>query len=212
MANNTRSPKKVVTTISSLHSVIKLPQGWYDHTTPDLDSIRLCKVTDTASSSSQPLIITHSIIVKSDFSWKLFVHNCEVRKCSALSSIPSQLDEKSLLKLISLVDKLHVCSGHPESKFVTFVDSRKGKLFNKSGGVAAYVDHYAPVHLNEEMFQKTVHTSDCEMLVCGQKCNLCSSYRRTLHVLQDRWSNAALMKSVVHLVTLTIGTSTLQKN
>ena len=40
-------------------SVIKLPQDWYDHTTPDLD---LCKVTDTASSSSQPLIITHSII------------------------------------------------------------------------------------------------------------------------------------------------------
>ena len=49
---NTRSPNKVVTIISSLHSVIKLPQGWYNHTTPNLDSIRLCKVTDTASSSS----------------------------------------------------------------------------------------------------------------------------------------------------------------
>ena len=185
---NTASQKKVVTTMSSLHSIIELPQGWYDHTTPDLDLIRLCKVTDTASSSSQPLIITHSIIVKSDFSWKLFVHNCEVRKCSALSNIPPQLDETSLPKLISLVDMLHVCSGHPESKFVTFVDSRKGKLFNKSGGIAAYVDHYAPVYLNEEIFHKTVRTSDCEMLVHGQKCDLCSSYRRTLRVLQDRWS------------------------
>ena len=101
---NTTSQKKVITTILSLHSVVELPQGWYDHTTPDLDLICLCKVTDTASSSYQLLIITHSIIVKSDFSWKLFVHNCEVRKCSALSSIPPQLDETSLPKLISLVD------------------------------------------------------------------------------------------------------------
>ena len=81
-------------------------------------------------------------------------NNCEVRKCSALSRIPSQLDETSIIKLISLVDKLHACSGHPESKFVTFVDSKKGKLINKSGGIAVFVDHYAAVHLNGRHFRK----------------------------------------------------------
>ena len=30
---NTRSPKKIVTTTSSLHSAVKLSQGCYDHTT-----------------------------------------------------------------------------------------------------------------------------------------------------------------------------------
>ena len=71
---------------------------------------------------------------------------------------------------------------------MTFVESRKGKLFNKYGGIAAFVDHYAPIHLNGELFQKMVRTLDCETLVRGEKCNLCSKYRRTLRVLQDRWS------------------------
>ena len=166
-------------TIAMLHSIINLPHGWYDHTSPDLDSIRLCKITDTASSSSQPLVITHLIIVKPDLSWQLFIHNREVRKCSALSSIQPQLNETAILELISLVDKVHICAGHPESKFVTFVESRKGKLFGKSGDVSAFVDHYAPVKVNGEIFQKTVRTSGCEMLVHGEKCNFCSSYPRT---------------------------------
>ena len=94
-----------------------------------------------------------------------------VDKCSALIDIPSKLDETSLLRLITLVNKLYVCSGHPESKFVNYVDSRKGILHNKSGRVAAFVDQYAPVHLNGETFQKTVRTSECEMLVHGDKCS-----------------------------------------
>ena len=49
------------------------------------------------------------------------------------------------MKLIDLVDKLNVCSGHPESKFVDFVNYRKGKLSNKAGQISAFVDHYAPV-------------------------------------------------------------------
>ena len=36
---------------------------------------------------------------------------------------------------------------------MAFVDSRKGKLLNRSGGVTAFVDHYAPVHLNGETFE-----------------------------------------------------------
>ena len=120
-----RSPKKTTPTISSLHKVMELPQPWYDHTKPDLDAIRLCKVTDTASSSSQPLLITHTIIVNT---WKLFVHNREVQKCSALSCIPSMLDEASMIRLLKLVDKLNICSGHPETKFVTFVDYKKGTI------------------------------------------------------------------------------------
>ena len=94
----------------------------------------------------------------------------------------------STLRLITLVDKLHVCLGHPESKFVDYVEGRKGKLNNKSGGASAFIDQYAPIHLNGETFRITVCTSECEMLVHGDKCKGCSAYRRTLRVLQDRWS------------------------
>ena len=59
---------------------------------------------------------------------------------------------------------------------------------DKSGGVATFVDQYAPIHLNGETFQKTVRTSGCEMLVHGEKCKMCSTYCRTLHVLQHQWS------------------------
>ena len=87
-----RSTNNAIPTILSLHGIIEQPQGWYDHTTPNFNEIHLCKVIDIAISSSQPLVITHSII-KSDFSLKLFVLNREVTKCSALSDMPSQLDD-----------------------------------------------------------------------------------------------------------------------
>ena len=93
------------------------------------------------------------------------------------------------MTLINLVNKLNICSGHPKSKFVNFLNFRKGKLYNKAGKVSAFVDHYAPVHLNGEIFESTVRTSQCEMLVHCEKCKPYYTYRRTLRVLHDRWSN-----------------------
>ena len=62
------------------------------------------------------------------------------------------------MELLGVVDRLHVCPGHPESKFVAFAESRKGKLCNRVGSVAAYVDHHSPVCLNGEKFPSTVRT------------------------------------------------------
>ena len=163
-------------TISSVHTNIKLPASWFDHTISSDDSIRLFKVVDILSSSVEPLVITHSIIVHADLSWKVFVQNHEVKRCSSLANIP-----------LTIVHKLHVCAGQPDSKFFTFVESKKGKLCNKSGSVAAFGDHYAPVSLNGEMFQSTVRTTNCELLVHGERCKPCFLYRKTLRVLHDRW-------------------------
>ena len=129
---------------------------------------------------------------------------------SGLSCIPRKLDVASMMKLLQLVDKLNICSGHPEPKFVTFVDHKKGKLHNRTGKVAAFIDSYAPVHLHGEIFEKTVRTSEYEMLVHGDKSKPCSAYRQTLCVLQDRWSNCSsdeLSSSSHLLVTLTIAIS-----
>lgn len=174
-------------TISSVRANVKLPASWFDHTTSNDESVRLFKVLDIPSSSTEPLVITHSIIIHSDLSWKVFIHNHEVKKCSALTNVPLKVDERSVNELINSVHRLRVCSGHPDSKFLSFVESRKGKLCNKSGGVVAFTDHYAPVRLNGETFQSTVRTTNCELLVHGEKCKPCSLYRKTLRVLYDRW-------------------------
>ena len=73
------------------------------------------------------------------------------------------------------------------TSFLSFVESKKGKLCNKTGGVAAFADNNAPLCLNGETFGRTIRTANCELLVHGEKCKPCSLYRRTLHVLYDGW-------------------------
>lgn len=57
--------------------------------------------------------------------------------------------------------------------------------------VAAFTDSYALVHLYGETLEITVRTSECEMLVHEEKRKPCFTYRRTLRVLQDKWSNCS---------------------
>ena len=93
-----------------------------------MESIRLCKVIDIPSSLTQLLVITHSITVHSNLSWKVYVHNHEAKRCAALSNIhvPLELDERSINELIRSVYMLHVCAGHPDHKFLSLLKVRKG--------------------------------------------------------------------------------------
>lgn len=171
--------------LECLQKAVKLPQNWYMHCDTS-SGIRLCKIYSQSGSTQS--LITRSISIETDCSWKVFVHTIEVSKCEALSSIPQLLDDASLAELINIVEQLNVCAGHPEAKFIDFVSKRKGKLLNRSGAVAATIDEYAPVHLNGEMFQKTIRTMQCELLIHTQKCRSCVNYQRTLRILCDRWS------------------------
>ena len=173
-------------TLSSLHESLKLPPMWHDHTSTELDSIRLCKIIVT---SSQPLLITRSIVIDCKRKWKVFIHNHEVKKCSALKDIPLELCRTSFMELLQLVDGLNICAGQPDSNFIVFADSRKGKFISKDGSVNAFIDQYAPVCTNGEVFSKTIRTSSCELIVRGQKCSACICYRRTLRTLYGRWCN-----------------------
>ena len=173
-------------TLSSLHNTLELLPGWHNHSTKDF--IQLCKIDGICTDLSQPLVITVTVTVDCDRKWKLFVHNRQVKKCSALCNIPVQLDRASFKELIVVVDKLHVCAGHPDSSFLVFADSRRGKFIGKDGSITAFVDDYAPITTNGEIFLRTVRTSNCELLVHDQKCKSCIAYRRTLRVLHSRWS------------------------
>ena len=105
-------------TLLSIHGTFKVPQGWFDHSVSNLNFIRLCKVIDSSLSKHQPLVITHYLIIQSNHSWKVYVHDRDVSECPALNSIPQQVNEASAVELLRLVDRLQVCPGHPENKFV----------------------------------------------------------------------------------------------
>ncbi len=123
-------------TIKSLHDSIKLPKDWFDHTDiSSLACIKLCKFC-SESDSAQPLV-AKTVLISNDFSWKVFIHDREVKNCSVLSNIPHHVDKESVRKLINVVHEVGVCAGHPDSKFVEFILTRKEKLFSKSGEVAA---------------------------------------------------------------------------
>ena len=110
----------------------------------------LWKVIDNSSSKRQPLVITHCLIIQGNHSWKAYVHDHDVSECPALNSIPQQVNESSAVELLRLVDRLQVCPGQPENKFVEFAESKKGKLCSRAGNVVAYINRHSPVYLNSK--------------------------------------------------------------
>lgn len=176
--------------LSELQESLKLPDRWCDQSPSPLTSIVLCKISSRASSSEQPLFVTHCLSVSDSMRWSLFVHNREVNpsNCSALASIPSQLTVHSFLYLHSLVDRLTICVGQPDSHFIAMVTSKKGILKSRDGSAKAKLDDYAPV-LNGEVFTQTIRTVKCELLLDGNvdlarpTGQLCELYTTAGHIV-----------------------------
>ena len=93
-------------------------------------------------------------------------------KCSALKSFPdsnkTKLDVNGLLQL---VNGLNVCAGHSEQQFLDLADSCKGKFQSVNQSIVSFTDAYFPIHLNREVNSYTIHTTTCELLVHGEKCD-----------------------------------------
>ena len=162
--------------VATLHKAIPSDSQWVDRSCLP-DKIILCKLSVTNDDSP---LITHFIVVHSDLSWKVTIHNQQVPStCSKLSRIPSKLTVESFKSLISLVDTCSVCPGHPDKHFVNLLESKKGKLLSKDGSKVASIDAIG-VTLNGEAYSKTVRHSKCELLVGNGKCSACVTYRNSL--------------------------------
>lgn len=152
--------------IESLHQSIALPNpSWMDVTAPPIQSVTLCKVSNVASVSTQPVTITHCLKIESNLIWSLLVDNHKLvkEKCSALEAVPDTLNSESLRDLLLMLDQLHVWVGQPDTHFVSMVNAKK-KILSSDGKIAASVDGYAPVVLNGEHFQATVRTVSRELV------------------------------------------------
>ena len=122
----------------------------------------------------------------------VFVHNHEVKResCCSLTSVPVVLTPDTLNKLLSHIDCLDVCAGHPDNNYVTMVVAKKGVLKSCDGNVAAALDDYAPVMLDGCLYEKTIRHSTCEVLIQnGGKCTSCKNYRAVLRKIYSQWSS-----------------------
>lgn len=167
-----------------------LPSGWNNMSNDSSDEIRLCKVLSQSGTSSEPMKISHSIIINSNMTWNVFVHGSKVscRKNTPLSQFPDKLSAESLQSLINVVDSASVCPGNPDKKFIDMVKAKKGALKSISGEKTAAIDDAFQVSLNGEVYQQTIRTTDCSLLVHGAKCQACTDYRSHLRTMHSRCS------------------------
>ena len=75
-----------------------------------------------------------------------------------------------------------------EIKFQQMCTEGKGKFSSADGRVVAYEDTEFAVSLNGEVFDRTIRTTDCDIIIQEGKCPSCRSFRPTLRVKHSRWS------------------------
>ena len=94
------------------------------------------------STSTQPVVISHSLTVKSDLSWSLSIYGQVVTssQCSALAGSPNKINCHELHIFLCKLDALTICPGHPDVHFVTMAATKGGNFFSPSGEKSAYLD------------------------------------------------------------------------
>ena len=145
-------------------------------------------ITST-STCTHPLQISYSLQINSSLTWKLTILNHEISKeIPPLSNIPEIIDEDHVAVLLAKLDALNVCSGHPEQHFIEMLNDRNGKLYNSSGGVAAYLDNTCSVYSGDgEIISGIIRMSNCMILTEKTRCANYIAYRPNLRSIYCRW-------------------------
>ena len=128
--------------------------------------------------------------------------NCS--KCIALQSIPVTLNLQSLETLLTVVDKLNICAGHPELHFIKMLTAKKGKILAPTGKVSAYLDENTVVNVNSKLYTKTVRTPECEVLCNTVKCSVCKCYQPNLRSIYSCWVKKVVYVMMMTLVVVTV--------
>ena len=87
-------------TLQSLKSSLELPDGtWSDHSPSNLEKLVVCKISQVPG-SSQPVSITHCVMVNADLTWSVFIEQRYVDVSEVHS--PLIIFHKQLIHLPSL--------------------------------------------------------------------------------------------------------------
>ena len=158
-----------------------LPEGWVSNLSKG--TLRLAKIVTKESP-----VITHSLSVSQNGQWIVHIHGKKIdkTKCAALHSLPNPTDD--VQSLLSLIDNLNVCPGHPDEEFVRMVECKKGSIKSHNGKVVAELDNYANVHFEGVSYESTVRPVLCELLTSKTtRCNFCLSYRSNLRAVNSNF-------------------------
>ena len=104
------------------------PSQWVDQSTSANDILVACKLQHT---DGQSVAVTRSVTVNGDLIWCIHVHSqaLDPTKRNALKIFPVTITTKAALnQLLTLVDTLNICAGHPDLHFLDLANSHKGKF------------------------------------------------------------------------------------
>lgn len=170
--------------------VILPDDSWVSQSTAEISTIFKISHKRYLTEGETIPVVTQSLTVKSDKSWMVFVHGKHVaaNRCNALKDFPIQINSADTLqRLTQALDSLHVCAGHPEEEYVSLVEAWKGIVQRgTSTEKSAAINEYFPVELNGHVYNRTVCSVDCEMIVHEMKCDACKAYRSNLWSLCSR--------------------------
>ena len=171
----------ILPSLSELHdSLPSLNPEWSDQTTSPSHQIRLCKIAFNATSSTQPLFVSCSLIVDRELTWNVYVYGHRVKKEEnvQLKEISSHLDVSSFLNLLSILGSVKLCPGNTQSHFLEMAHSRKGQFMSVTGCTIARLENY-PI--------PTIRRVNCQLVTSESKCTGCKSYEATLRALHSQW-------------------------
>ena len=130
--------------LHSLQTAVTLPCNARRDLSPEsLDVLLYCKLSYELTSITQPVKITHCLMIQKDFTWSLSVNRqyLDLSKCHALKSLPSTLNHSSLAEsILRTLDTLVYCTGHHDSHFVSIVLAKIEKILSDDGKIVAFVD------------------------------------------------------------------------
>ena len=114
--------------------------------------------------------------------------------------------------LLTAIDGLHICPGHPDNHIVDMLKNKNDAMKNRS---AIVLDDFCDLTFNYQSYNFTVRNTDCEILVVDTaKFPTCTAYRSTLPYCSTVGTSRICVIHITALleVTPTSATSGRQKN
>ena len=148
-----------------------------------------CRVSQAPSTSAQPMHVSHTLTVLHDSSWTLHIFKQKVdqTKIKSLSEFPSKPNTEQLYELLATIDKLPLCSGHSDTRYIEMLKTKKGRILSAYGETSAYLDNDNPLVVNGKLISQTIRSSKCE-LTGSTCCDHCKKYLYNLRAMYHRWS------------------------
>ena len=172
--------------IKSSLSFVESPWCELSGTDQQTNQIKLCRIGSQPSVSTQPLLVTHTIVINDDCTWKLTVYGHEISPtCGVLSSIPQHLTACKLQEMVKVLAEINICPGNHDASFIELARSRKGKFFTASGELKAELQP----NIQSCGLPETIRVADCDFVVKDGTCSKCSGYRSQLRMMLSRYKH-----------------------